>query len=106
MKLYRKKPEVIEAFQMTKERRWDNSKWPNWLNEAWQKEPGEGAVWIDPSAPISSGRKSAEDLVCGTPNGVVRINFGDWITKNALGELYIEKPDAFEVIYEAIEETS
>ena len=26
---YRKKPVVIEAFQMTKERRWDNSEWPD-----------------------------------------------------------------------------
>ena len=32
---YRKKPIVIEAFQMTKERRQDNSEWPSWLNEAW-----------------------------------------------------------------------
>lgn len=45
---YRKKPVVIEAFQMTKERRWDNSEWPNWLNMAWNSEPSEGAVWIDP----------------------------------------------------------
>ncbi len=32
---FRKRPVEIEAFQMTKERRKDNSDWPNWLNEAW-----------------------------------------------------------------------
>jgi len=32
---YRKKPVIIEAFQMTKERCKDNSEWPNWLNQAW-----------------------------------------------------------------------
>ena len=43
---FRKKPVVIEAFQMTKERRLDNSEWPNWLNEAWQKEQTEpGALY-------------------------------------------------------------
>ena len=29
MPKFRKKPVVIEAFQMTKERRWDNSEWPD-----------------------------------------------------------------------------
>ena len=50
---YRKKPVVIDAFQMTLERRWDNSEWPNWLNKAWNTPPSEGAVWTDPDAPIA-----------------------------------------------------
>lgn len=28
---FRKRPVVIEAFQMTKERRQDRSQWPDWL---------------------------------------------------------------------------
>lgn len=35
MTKFRKKPVVIEAFQMTQERRMDNSEWPEWLNAAW-----------------------------------------------------------------------
>ena len=36
----------IEAFQMTKENRQDNSDWPNWLNRAWQLIPNEvGSVY-------------------------------------------------------------
>mgnify|MGYP001613386811 CR=1 FL=1 len=41
---YRKLPVVIEAFQMTLARRSDNSEWPNWLHEAWNREPGENAL--------------------------------------------------------------
>lgn len=104
MAKYRKKPIVIEAFQMTLERRWDNSEWPNWLNEAWQREPGENAIWIDPDAPISRGRKSADQLVCGTLEGVHRITFGDWIIKGVEGEIYLCKPAIFEQTYEAVQE--
>lgn len=101
---YCKRPVVIEAFQMTKERRWDNNEWPNWLNKAWNTDPGEGSVWIDHNAPISSSRKSAEDLVCGTLEGVARINFGDWIIRGVQGELYLCKPDIFDATYEPVNE--
>ena len=103
MAKYRKKPVVIEAFQMTLERRWDNSEWPTWLCEAWQAEPGENSVWIDPDAPVNPGRKSADQLVCGTLEGVHRITFGDWIIKGVAGEIYPCKPDIFTETYEAVE---
>ena len=46
MALYRKKPVVIEAFQITEETRNDNKDWPNWLNQAWNKDrKEEGAVY-------------------------------------------------------------
>lgn len=93
MTKYRKKPVVVEAFQMTKEHRWDNSKWPEWLNAAWNKEPGEGSVWIDPDA---------EELVCGTLEGVYRIGWDDWIIRGVKGELYPCKPDIFAAMYEAV----
>ena len=32
---YRKKPVVIEAFQITQETRRNDSDWPEWLNRAW-----------------------------------------------------------------------
>ena len=67
---YRKKPVIIEAFQMTKERRWDNSDWPEWLHMAWQREPGENSLWPNPDVPPNEGDESAEQLVCGTLEGV------------------------------------
>ncbi len=108
MPKYRKKPIVVEAFQMTKERRWDNSEWPEWLNAAWQREPivapelNEGAVWIDPGAPIAKGHGSAAELLCGTLEGVHRIDWNDWIIQGVKSELYPCKPDIFEATYEPV----
>ena len=94
---FRKKPVVIEAFQMTKERRWNNFDWPEWLHKAWN-EPDfcEGALSIDPDDP------KREKLVIGTKEGVLRITFGDWIIQGIQGELYACKPDIFEQTYELI----
>lgn len=99
MAKYQRKVTVVEAFQMTKERRWDNSEWPNWLNEAWQKEPGVGAVWIDPSADIAVGHESAEELLIGTLDGTCRIDWNDFIIQGIKKELYPCKPDIFEESY-------
>ena len=91
---YRKKPVVIEAFQMTKERRWDNSEWPVWAHEAWNKEPGTGAIWIDP---FDSDR---EKLYCGTLEGPHKIDWDDFIIQGVKGEIYPCKPDIFKMTYE------
>lgn len=93
---FRKKPVVVEAFQMTKARRWDNSDWPNWLNEAWQRDPGEGALFIDPDDP-------ARELLClGTLEGLHRVSWDDWIIQGVKGELYPCKPDIFAETYEPV----
>ena len=88
---------------MTKERRWDKSEWPDWLNRAWQKGPYEGGVWPDPYKPISPGHKSEAELVCGTLEGVHKVSWGDWIIQGVKGELYLCKPDIFEQTYELVE---
>jgi len=95
---YRKKPVVIEAFQMTRARRGDNSEWPEWLNFAWQKEPSEGALFIDADDP------ARERLVIGTLEGVHRVQWNDWIIRGVKGELYPCKPDIFAATYESAEE--
>ena len=97
MAKYRKKPVVFEAFQMTKERRWDNSEWPNWLHKAWNREPSEGALWIDPDH-----NSDKERLVCGTLEGVHRIDWNDWIIQGIKGEIYLCKPDIFDATYEEV----
>lgn len=105
MPRYRKKPKIIDAFQMTLERRWDNSEWPMWMHEAWNREPGEGCIWIDPKAPIAEGHKSAAELVCGTLEGVCHISWGDYIIQGIQGEIYPCKPDIFADSYESVEES-
>lgn len=99
MAKYRKKPVVIEAFQMTHARRWDNSEWPNWLNVAWNTEPGEGSLFIDSDDP------KRELLIIGTKEGVHRVTWDDWIIQGVQGELYPCKPDIFEATYEQVETT-
>lgn len=101
---FRKKPVVVEAFQMTAERRWDNSEWPIWLHEAWNTGPGEGGMWPDPDIPDNPGYDSAAELICGTLEGVVRIDWGDWIIQGVKGEIYPCKPDIFEMTYERVNE--
>ena len=98
MAKYRKKPVVIEAFQMTKARRRDNSEWPNWLHKAWQMDFSEGALGIDQDDP------NRELLVLGTLEGVHRVTWDDWIIQGVKGELYPCKPDIFEATYDPVEE--
>jgi len=94
---FRKKPVEIEAFQMTKERRWDNSEWPNWLHEAWNIEAGKGALFINPEDP------DQKLLVLGTLEGVHHVSWDDWIVRGVQDELYPVKPDIFTETYEAVE---
>ncbi len=91
---FRKKPIVIEAYQMIGNRRWDNSDWPQWMNEAWNRDPGQNSIWPDPDDPDGAL------LVCGTLEGVQHIDWGDWIIRGINGEIYPCKPDIFKTTYE------
>ena len=97
---FKKKPVVIEAFQMTRERRQDNKDWPEWLNAAWNKEPGtEGAV-----SSVDYPRSDGEDeLEIYTLEGVHQVGWNDWIIRGVKGELYPCKPDIFNATYEVAE---
>lgn len=95
---FRKRPVIIEAFQMTEARRNDNSEWPEWLNYAWNKEPGEDAVFIDQDDP------EQRRIVIGTKEGVHRVSWGDFIIRGIQGELYACKPDIFAATYEPAED--
>ena len=94
---YVKNPVAVEAFQMTLERRWDNSDWPPWLNEAWQMDAGSvGAVWVDPYDPTGTS------LICGTQESLMGIDFGDYIIQGVDG-LSVCKPDIFDAAYTSLE---
>jgi len=97
MTKFRKKPVVVEAFQMTEARRWDNSEWPDWLHLAWNMDIGvEGAFWCDVDPPHTH-------LHISTLEGVQNVDFGDWIIQGVAGEIYPCKPDIFEQTYEPVE---
>jgi hypothetical protein len=96
---YRKLPVEIEAFQMTKERRQDNSEWPEWLNKAWNKDCGEvGAVSCE-DYPNSNG---TDRLAIKTLEGWMTVSWNDYIIQGVQGELYACKPDIFEATYEKV----
>lgn len=96
---FRKKPIVIEAFQMTRERRSDNRDWPEWLNAAWNEAwPTVGAVSCQ-EYPNSDG---TDPLVISTLEGLMTVSWDDWIIRGVKGELYACKPDIFSATYDAV----
>lgn len=102
---FRKKPVVIEAFQMTKERRQDNSDWPEWLNRAWNKPWGEVGAVNTENWPKSKGDFQGDDrLMIHTLEGKMTVEWGDFIIQGVNGELYSCKPDIFEKTYEEVKE--
>jgi len=101
MPKYRKQPVVVEAFQMTKERRLDNSEWPTWLHRAWQKKLDEPGSFFCAADGCLEGEKCTPVFI-QTPKGTMRVAWDDWIIKGIQGELYPCKPDIFEATYEAV----
>ena len=97
MNKFRKKPVVIEAFQMTPERRVSNVDWPEWMNEAWQQHRGtSGSLYQTDPASIGG------PLSIGTLEGEHLVSWYDWIIRGVKGELYSCKPDIFDETYEKV----
>lgn len=98
MAKYRKKPIVVEAFQVTEAAWWaDFPNWPGWVQAAWEKGAAEGGIWID------SSTHNGCPLVCGTLEGVHRITWGDFIVQGIDGEIYPCKPSIFKKTYDVVE---
>ncbi|MCK5614039.1 hypothetical protein KAR91_69895 [Candidatus Pacearchaeota archaeon] len=97
---YRKKPVIIEAFQMTKERRQDNSEWPEWMHEAWNKDYHDPSSLGSSEYPNSDG---TDRLTINTLEGHHMVSWDDYIIQGVQGELYPCKPDIFEATYEAVD---
>ena len=91
---FTKKPVVIEAFQMTEERRASNADWPEWMHRAWQLDrEAPGSLY-----PTEEGTGDGT-LSIGTLEGPLLVSWGDWIIRGVQGELYPCKPDIFEATY-------
>jgi len=96
---YREKP--IDAFQMTKERRLDNSEWPQWLHEAWQLPVGEpGSMFCSADGCLKTETHTPLFVsdIFGKPH---KISWNDWIIQDVTGGLSLCSPDWFEKVYEA-----
>ena len=96
---FRKKPVIIEAFQMTKERRKSNRDWPEWLNHAWNKNIEEIGSVHPEDYPNSKGD---DRLVIYTLEGRMLVEWDDWIIQGVNRELYPCKPDIFAKTYDEL----
>jgi hypothetical protein len=88
MAKFRKKPVVIEAFQLHNRVGTDDR--PEWLKQA----ADEGRVVFHDQ------RNAPGHWTIPTLEGEMRGDHGDWIIKGVKGELYPCKPDIFEATYE------
>ena len=94
---FRKKPVVIEAFQMTESRRASNEDWPEWMHNAWnvdRETPGS-------LHPTEEGASGGTLTIC-TLEGNHLVSWGDWIIQGVMGELYPCKPDIFDLTHEPV----
>lgn len=89
---------IVEAFQMTRARRESNVDWPQWLHDAWNKDPAElGALFVN--AKDRAGR-SIRLNTYKSPNQDVA--WGDFIVRNKTGYLAIIEAESFARHYEPV----
>lgn len=97
---YRKKPVVVDAFQLTRETRYDNRDWPEWLQRAWHGRRNEPGTLQTIGPATMALRPAACDLEIVTLEGNHRVSWDDWIIRGVQGELYPCKPSVFAATYE------
>ena len=97
---YEMQPVRVEAFHMTHERikafrasETDQSEWPFWLYEAWEKRPNQDG----------SITSFEEGLRIVTLEGVMKVSTGDWIIRGDRGELYPCRDDIFQRTYRKVD---
>lgn len=96
---YIRRPIIVEAFQMTRERRGDNSEWPQWLHVAWNKSKWETGYLGPVDYPNSDG---TDMLKIKTPEGDVIVEWDDFIVKGIKGELRPLNPNIFNAQYDLL----
>ena len=94
MPRFRKKPVVINAFQIC-ENFWEtSSKWPIWIQNAMAQESHTcGALW---------NNLCNNDINIQTLEGRLIAKYDDWIIQGVQGEIYPCKPDIFAATYEPV----
>lgn len=95
MKMYRKKPVVIEAFQYDGDLKGSDGQYyvPDWAVKAYE----DGTMYYGEL----DGKPG--ELFIKTLEGVHHASVGDYIIQGVNGELYPCKPDIFEKTYEMVE---
>lgn len=88
---YRKKPVVVEVFQLTDDPEMEA---PAWFTQAVLDEK----IWIDRS--LRDGYARVYGCTIQTLEGRIHARLGDYIIQGVNGELYPCKPDIFLKTYE------
>jgi hypothetical protein len=99
-KKYVKKPIILEGYQITRESRVDLADWPNWLREAWTKDIHEKCAISCEDWPNSDG---TDRLIIHTPEGIMTVDWNDYIMQGIEKELYPVKEKYFDKTFEEIE---
>ncbi len=94
MAKYRKKPVVIDAFQLPSESNFDLVDFHKWANEVGFKQ-----FIINSIAKAVNGDKG---FIIPTLEGKMKARPGDWIIKGVKGEFYPCKSNIFEKTYEKV----
>jgi hypothetical protein len=84
---YRKKPVVIDAFQV---KSLQECVWPSW------------AMTHENLLIETDSQGTVTGYLIETLEGDMRVSVGDWIIKGVKGEIYPCKPDIFDASYEAV----
>ena len=94
---YRKKPIIVDAFQMTEKRIHDKSEWPDWLREAESRNTAQlGAVWL---AENEFAKPAYLYRVRTRKRLAVMVNINDWIIRESKTNLYVLSPADFKEEY-------
>lgn len=96
MAKFRKKPIVIEAFQLT----YDVAKGKESIPEWAAYDEKEGKIKVQFTDKIHN----SQHALISTLEGEMRANANDWIIQGVNGEIYPCKPDIFEKTYEKVDE--
>lgn len=90
-KRYKKRPVIIEAFQLTNEQRLAGGPFPDWAL---------AALGMETTEPV----RNSERIFVNTLEGKMYANAGDYIIRGIKGEVYPCKADIFEATYDLVEE--
>ena len=94
---YRIRNETVKAFQLTKENRWNNVDWPQWMHIAWNNGKTKGGVY---------GEEKMDNLFAVTENAIVSVMIGDWIVLHGSEVLSVISDAEFNRIYQPMNVTS
>jgi len=94
---YRKKPVVVEAFQMTEENYLRYEEWPEWLKASYR-----GCKDCEGTLQFGYDSEGHFYLEIVTLEGKHKVSWGDYIIRGIKGELYPCKPEIFEATYEKV----